>query len=92
MSDTNILRTAGISGIAFLVLFIPSFLTAPDSPVATSTQQELTAYFSARRGEILFQNGLLLVFAAFFFLWFSAFCTMCCKTPRVADMASRRSR
>jgi hypothetical protein len=70
MTDTNILRLAGISGLLFLVLFIPSFLTAPDSPTSTTTHQDVLNYFNTRQGEILTQNGLLLIFAGFFFLLF----------------------
>jgi hypothetical protein len=70
MTDTNILRLGGISGLLFLILFIPSYLTAPDSPTATLAQQDLINYFNARQGEILALNGLLLIFAAFFFLLF----------------------
>jgi hypothetical protein len=70
MTDTNILRLAGISGLVFLVLFIPSYLTAPDSPIASTTHQDLINYFNARQGAILTLNGLLLIFAAFFFLLF----------------------
>jgi hypothetical protein len=70
MTDKNILRLGGISGLLFLILFIPSFLTAPDSPIATTTHEELINYFKAREGEILMQNGVLLIFAALFFLFF----------------------
>ncbi|MPZ38513.1 MAG: hypothetical protein GEU95_10660 [Rhizobiales bacterium] len=70
MSDTNVLRVAGLSGILFLILFIPSYLTAPDSPIATSSGQEMLDYFRSRQGEILTFNGIMLIFASFFFLWF----------------------
>jgi hypothetical protein len=63
MTDTNILRLAGISGLVFLVLF--SYLTAPNSPIASTTHQDLINYFNARQGEILTLNGLFLIFAAF---------------------------
>jgi hypothetical protein len=52
------------------VLFIPSYLSAPDTPVSTSGPQEVIDYFTDRQDGILTVNGLLLIFAAFFFLWF----------------------
>jgi hypothetical protein len=64
------MRLGGISGILFVVLVVPSFLSAPDSPIATSSPQDVIDYFTDRQDSILTLNGLLLVFAAFFFLWF----------------------
>lgn len=63
-------RIGGICGILFVVLVVPSFLSAPDTPVATSSPQEVISYFDNRQDGILTFNGLLLIFAAFFFLWF----------------------
>lgn len=63
-------RLGGIGGILFVALVIPSFLSAPDSPVATSSRQEVFDYVGNRQDGILISNGLLLVFAAFFFLLF----------------------
>ncbi len=63
-------RLGGISGILFVVLVIPSFLSPPDSPIATSGTQDVIDYFTDRQDSILTLNGLLLIFAAFFFLWF----------------------
>jgi hypothetical protein len=63
-------RLGGIGGILFVVLFVPSYLSAPDSPIATSGPQDVIDYFTDRQDGILITNGLLLVFAAFFFLWF----------------------
>ena len=63
-------RLGGISGILFVVLFIPSYLSAPDTPVSISGPQEVIDYFTDRQDGILTVNGLLLIFAAFFFLWF----------------------
>lgn len=70
MSSLAPVRLGGISGILFVALVIPSFLSAPDTPVATSESQDVIGYFSDRQDGILTNNGLLLVFAAFFFLWF----------------------
>ena len=63
-------RLGGISGLLFVILVLPSYLSAPDSPVATSSPQEVIDYFGNRQDGILTNNGLLLVFAAFFFLFF----------------------
>jgi hypothetical protein len=63
-------RLGGLSGILFVVLFVPSYLSAPDSPIATSGPQDVIDYFTDRQDGILIINGLLLVFDAFFFLWF----------------------
>lgn len=63
-------RLGGISGILFVILAVPSFLSAPDTPVATSGSQDVIDYFNGRQDGILTNNGLLLIFAAFFFLWF----------------------
>lgn len=60
----------GISGILFAVLAVPSFLPPPDTPVVTSASQDVIDYFNERQDGILTNNGLLLVFAAFFSLWF----------------------
>lgn len=70
MSDTTVLRLAGASGLLFLVLFIPSYLTPPDAPVAASTPQQVFEYFNGRQGEILLLNGVFLIFAAFCFVMF----------------------
>ena len=70
MSDTTVLRLAGASGILFLILFIPSYLTPPDAPIAASTPQQVFDYFNGRQGEILLLNGVFLIFAAFCFILF----------------------
>ena len=70
MTDTHILRIGGISGILFVILFIPSYLSAPDSPSLTSSAQQLIDHLVSRQDEIIFLNGVLLIFAAFCFLWF----------------------
>jgi len=58
----------GISGILFAVLAVPSFLPPPDTPVVTSASQDVIDYFNERQDGILTNNGLLLVFAAFFWV------------------------
>ena len=69
MTDKHILRIGGISGILFVILFIPSYLSAPDSPSLTSSAQQLLDHLVSRQDEIIFLNGVLLIFAAFFFLF-----------------------
>ncbi len=64
------MRVGGISGVLFVVLVLPSFLSPPDTPIATSGPQDVIDYFTDRQDGILIINGLLLIFAAFFFLWF----------------------
>ncbi len=70
MTDKLILRLGGISGILFVILFIPSYLTPPDAPDRTSSVQQLIDHFAARHDEIIGRNGVMLIFASFFFLWF----------------------
>ena len=60
----------GISGILFVVLAVLSFLSPPDTLVITSASQDVIDYFNERQDGILTNNRLLLVFTAFFFLWF----------------------
>jgi hypothetical protein len=70
MAYTTAARLGGIGGILFVVLFFRSYLTPPDTPVPTSRPRDVVAYFTDRQDGILLYNGLLLIFAAFFFLWF----------------------
>jgi hypothetical protein len=70
MADTTAARLGGIGGILFVVFFFRSYLTPPDAPVPTSEPKDVVAYFADRHDGILLYNGVLLIFAAFFFLWF----------------------
>ena|SRR5215212_8948226 len=70
MADSTAARLGGISGILFVALCFRSYITLPDAPVATSRPQDVLDYFANRQDGILLFNGLLLIFAAFFFLWF----------------------
>ncbi len=70
LDSRSAVRLGGIIGILFVILVVPSFLSAPDTPVATSGSQDVIDYFNGRQDGILTNNGLLLIFAAFFFLWF----------------------
>jgi hypothetical protein len=53
-----------------VALFFRSYLTPPDAPVPTSGPKDVVAYFADRQDGILLYNGVLLIFAVFFFLWF----------------------
>src|SRR3712207_6475701 len=70
MAYNMAVRLGGLGGILFVVLFFRSYLTLPDAPVATSRPQDIIGYFANRQDGILLFNGSLLIFAAFFFLWF----------------------
>ena len=70
MAYTTAARLCGIGGILFVILFFRSNLTPPDAPVPTPGPKDVVAYFTDRQDGILLYNGLLLIFAAFFFLWF----------------------
>jgi hypothetical protein len=70
MTHNTTARLGGIAGILFVVLFFRSYLTPPDAPVPTSGPKDVVAYFADRQDGILLYNGVLLIFAAFFFLWF----------------------
>jgi hypothetical protein len=63
-------RLGMIGGILFMVLFVPAYLSPPDSSDTSSAPQDVIDYFTSRQDGILFINGLLLIFAAFFLLWF----------------------
>ena len=75
-----------ISGILFAVLAVPSFLPPPDTPVVTSASQDVIDYFNERQDGILTNNGLLLVFAAFFSLWFLGVLYGLLRAPRAKGM------
>ena len=92
MIDRNVLRLGGICGLLFVILFIPSYVSAPDTPSTTSSIQEVLDYFAAGQSGIVFLNGVLLIFASFFFLWSSGFCMPSCSTPSATDTLSGRSR
>ena len=40
MTDKHIGQLGGLSGLLFVILFIPSYLSPPDSPGFTSTVQQ----------------------------------------------------
>ncbi len=70
MLDRNVLRLGGICGLLFVILFIPSYVSAPDTPSTASSIQQVLDYFISGQSQIVFLNGVLLIFASFFFLWF----------------------
>src|SRR3954463_5922571 len=70
MIDRNVLRLGGICGLLFVILFIPSYVSAPDTPSTASSIQQVLDYFISGQSQIVFLNGVLLIFASFFFLWF----------------------
>jgi hypothetical protein len=66
-------RFGGISGILYVVLFLPAYIVgSPGTLVSSSSPQGVFDYFDEGIGTFLFFNGVLSIFAAFFFVWFLA--------------------
>jgi hypothetical protein len=64
-------RLGGISGILYVVLFIPANIVGyPDALNPASSAQEVFDYFDVGQSTFLFFNGTLSIFAVFFLLWF----------------------
>jgi hypothetical protein len=64
-------RFGGICGILYVVLFIPAYIVGyPDAANSASSTQGVFDYFDAGLEAFLIFNGVLTVFAAFFFVWF----------------------
>ena len=64
-------RLGGISGILYVVLFIPAYIVGyPDALTSASSAQEVFDYFDVGQSTFLFFNGTLSIFAVFFLLWF----------------------
>jgi hypothetical protein len=64
-------RLGGISGLLYVLLLIPSFLLGrPDVVKEAFSTQQVIEYYSAREDAFLLGNGVIVLFAAFFFLWF----------------------
>lgn len=64
-------RIGGISGILYVVLFIPAYIVgSPDLPNPASSAQGVFDYFGEGVGTFLFFNGYLPVFAYFFLMLF----------------------
>ncbi|MDQ3834744.1 MAG: hypothetical protein M3315_14185 [Actinomycetota bacterium] len=71
MADRRAGQLGGICGILFAALTLPSFVVGrPEVLDETSSPQEVIDYFSAWQDQLLIGNGVVLIFAAFFFLWF----------------------
>jgi hypothetical protein len=65
------MRLGGICGILFAGLTIPSFVVGRlEALDEKSSTREVIDYFNAGQDQFLIGNGLVLIFAAFFFLWF----------------------
>ena len=91
MIDRNVLRLGGICGLLFVILFIPSYVSAPDTPWTASSIQQVLIISISGQSQIVFLDGVLLIFASFF-LWFLGICTPCCNMPSMTDRPSGRSR
>src|SRR5215217_1760462 len=67
----GLVRLGGISGLLYVLLLIPSFLLGrPDVVEEAFSTREVIEYYSAREDAFLLGNGVIVLFAAFFFLWF----------------------
>jgi hypothetical protein len=70
-NSTALVRLGGICGILFVILLVPGIFAArPDVPDASLRAQQVLDYFDDKQRALLIGNGLLFIFAAFFFLWF----------------------
>jgi hypothetical protein len=68
---TGLVRLGGISGLLYVLLLIPSFLLGrPDAVEEPISAQGVIEYYTARQDAFLLGNGVIVLFAAFFFLWF----------------------
>jgi hypothetical protein len=71
MAYGRVLRLGGISGILFVALLIPAYVVGyPDAPTRTASAEEVVGYFNDRLAGFLIGNGVVAIFATFFFLWF----------------------
>jgi hypothetical protein len=60
-----------VSGLLYVLLLIPSFLIGrPDVVEETASTQGVIEYYIDRQDAFLFGNGVIVIFAAFSFLWF----------------------
>ena len=67
----GLVRLGGISGLLYVLLLIPSFLLGrPDVVEEAFSTQQVIQYYGAREDAFLLGNGVIVLFAAFFFLWF----------------------
>lgn len=69
--STALVRIGGISGLLYVLLLLPSFfLGRPDVVEEGLSTRGVVEYYTVRQGAFLFGNGVIVLFAAFFFLWF----------------------
>jgi hypothetical protein len=71
MINVNWERLARASGIAFVVLFIVSYIIYGDQPKVGASVEELVSFYDGDRGRILTAT-VLLSGAVLFLLWFAA--------------------
>jgi hypothetical protein len=68
---TALVRIGGISGLLYVLLLLPSFfLGRPDVVEEGISARGVIEYNVARQDAFLLGNGVVVLFAAFFFLWF----------------------
>lgn len=63
------LLLGGISGILFVALLVSPLFIA-DAPEPGSSAQEVEMYYNDWRDVLVLSDGVVTIFAAFFFLWF----------------------
>ena len=69
--STGLVRLGGISGLLYVLLLIPSFILGrPDAVEEPISTQGVIEYYTARQEAFLLGNGVIVLFAVFFFLWF----------------------
>ncbi len=68
---TGLVRMGGISGLLYVLLLVPSFLIGrPDVVDEGVGARGVLEYYAAREDAFILGNGVVVLFAAFFFLWF----------------------
>lgn len=70
MEDGGVIRFGGISGILYVVLLIPAYVVGFPTVVEESSLEEAIVNFNTAQSAYLATNGLLIIFSAFFFVWF----------------------
>lgn len=70
MVDSRALRPGGISGILYAILVIPAYFVASPHGLAPDLSAQETVDFFGRDSNALIFNGVVTIFATFFFLWF----------------------
>jgi hypothetical protein len=71
MAGRAAMRLGGICGILYVLFLIPAYLVGyPDSPSSESSAQGVFTYFHAGPEAFVLFNGVLAIFAVFFFVWF----------------------